>query len=405
MVKRMYFFKDSFCFEYDPRPSTDRVVKGPTPITTRLKGLNATFASKIDAALNLGDGFIELFSGDECWRYDALSDKADSPTPQKITTRFPTLPASFKTKLDAAFNSGTGKAYLFRGSEYVRYDLKSDRVDAPDPGTPPYPRGIGDPNGWHGLTPTFQAGIDAAVFAGDGKIYFFKGTEYARLTFATRTVDAISPPYPLGISPLWTGLPATLDAGVEWIQAGAAALKVTKVGCKHVTGDAIGQALLGDKFTMVASIVSTGHPSVCGCAEYRQFVRGSHIRNGARETSLLPNPTGGPKIELLPRPAPGAAEDNFREDGNRGTVLRYGHRQDAPDPFGIYGNFNAAGTALIPDQRSGCVYSGFDLPFISGGVGEAVTVDLDFLGLIIDVAAGDEVLAKETWTITCSGVL
>lgn len=405
MVKRMYFFKDGFCFEYDPRPATDRVVKGPTPIATRLKGLNATtFASKIDSALNLGDGFIELFSGDECLKYDALSDKADSPA-QKIAARFPTLPATFKTKIDAAFNSGTGNAYLFRGSKYVRYDLKNDRVDAPDPGTSPYPRDIGDPNGWHGLTPTFQAGIDAAVFAGDGKIYFFKGTEYARLTFATRSVDAVSPPYPLSISPLWAGLPATVDAGVEWIQAGAAALKVTPAGCNHVTGVVIGQAALGNKFTMVASIVSTGHPSVCGCAEYRQFVRGSFIRNGVRETTMLPNPTGGPEIEVLPRPAPGASDDNFREDGNHGTVVRYGHRKDAPDPNGIYGNFNAAGTALIPDQRNGCVYSGADIPFMSGPVRETVTFDLDFLGLIIDVAAGDEVLTEEKWTITCSGVL
>ena len=314
------------------------------------------------------------------------------------------MPPSFKTKIDAAFNSGTGKAYLFRASEYVRYDLKNNRVDAPDPGTPPYPRGIGHPNGWHGLTPTFQAGIDAAVFAGDGKIYFFKGTEYARLTFATRTVDTISPPYPLSISLMWPGLPPTLDAGVEWIQAGAAALKVTQLGCQHVTGVVIGQAMLAGRFTMVASIVSTGHPSVCGCAEYRQFVRGSHIRNGVRETVMLPNPTGGPEIELLPRP-PGASDENFREDGHRGTVLHYGHRKDAPDPLGIYGNFNAAGTALIPDQRNGCIYSGVDTPNIFGPVRQTVTFDLDFLGLIIDVAAGDEVLAKDKWTVTCSGVL
>jgi len=398
MVKRMYFFKDGFCFEYDPRAGADRVVKGPTAIATRLKGLNATFAGKIDAALNLGDGFIFLFSGDECWKYDALTDRVETPTPQKIAARFPTLPATFKTGIDAALNSGNGNAYFFKAAEYVRYHLKNDRVDAPDPGTSPYPRKIGDPNGWHGLPLSFQAGIDAAVFAGDGKIYFFKDTEYVRLTFSSRTVDVISPPYPLTIDPLWPGLPATVDAGVEWIQAGTATLDITlnPTGCQKVTGPSILDAALGQAFTMTASFASTGHPSVCGCAEYRQFVRGEFVLNGQRLEQMLPNPNGGPAIRLLPRPAPGAANDHFREDGSKGKAPFYGHRKDPPDPIGKYDN---------PDQRSGCQYTGIDSPILSGQVSNSVTIDLDFRGVIIDVSAGNEVLLKKEWQIFCSGVL
>jgi hypothetical protein len=50
-----------------------------------------------------------------------------------------------------------------------------------------------------------------------------------RLTFAQRSVDEIDPPYPYAISPIWAGLPPTLNAGVEWIQAGSASLDIQLV--------------------------------------------------------------------------------------------------------------------------------------------------------------------------------
>jgi hypothetical protein len=183
MVKRMYFFKSDSCFEYDPRPSTDRVVKTAT-IARRFKGLDAEFAKGITAAVNWGDDFVFLFRGNACWNYDALADHAATPAPTMIAAQWPTFPASFTTGIDAAFNSGTGKAYFFKGRQYLRYDIAGHRVDTPDPGTSAYPRDIGDPNGWRGLPSTSESGLDAAVFGGDGKIYFFKDSQYVRLTFA-----------------------------------------------------------------------------------------------------------------------------------------------------------------------------------------------------------------------------
>ena len=41
--------------------------------------------------------------------------------------------AGFGANIDAAVNWGNGKAYLFRGDKYVRYDIFTDRVD---PGYP-----------------------------------------------------------------------------------------------------------------------------------------------------------------------------------------------------------------------------------------------------------------------------
>jgi len=398
MVKRIYFFKGNSYFEYDPRPGTDRVVKGPIAIDTRFKGLKGSdFASGIKAAVNWGDGFVYLFRGDEYWKYDALSDRVDTPKPRKISDGWPTFPASFQTGIDAAFNSGTGKAYFFKGNQYLRYHIGDDRVDTPDPGTSPYPRDISDPNGWHGLTPAFQSGIDAAAFGGDGKIYFFKGAEYVRLSFASRTVDVVNPPYPLSIATIWSGLPATVEAAVEWIQAGSATLDISlnPTGCQHATGPGILDAGLGRAFLIQASFASTGHPSVCGSAEYRQFVQGSHFLDGERISESLPDPGGGPPIPLPPRPAPGAP-DNFQEDGNKGKARFYGHRNGPPDPDGKYDK---------PDQRSGCRYTATDVPAVSGRVGQSANVDLDFKGVIIDVNADNEVLVEKRWTVTCSGVL
>jgi Hemopexin len=399
MVKRIYFFKDGFCFEYDPRPGTDRVVKGPTPIGSRFKGLNSTFAMGIQAAVNWGDGFVYLFKGDEYWKYDALRDRVDTPTLRKIQEGWPTFPPAFAAGIDAAFNSGEGKAYFFKGNQYLRYDVATDRVDAPDPGTSPYPRAIADPNGWRGLTASFESGIDAAANAGDGKIYFFKGNEYVRLTFASRSVDLVDPPYPRAINPAWSGLASNLDAAVEWIQAGSATLEIVlnPLGCPKVLGPGILDAALGRAFTMTAAFSTTGYPSLCGCAEYRQFVRGTMTINGAPVDRPLPDPAGGPPIKLLPRPAPGSPDDNFREDGDtRGPVPHYGHRNAGADPKGIYDQ---------PDQRSGCRYQGIDSPLVSGIVGNAVVLDLDFRGMIVDVSADNEVLVEKTWSISCSGVL
>jgi len=56
------------------------------------------------------------------------------------------------------------------------------------------------------------------------------------------------------------------------------------------------------------------------------------------------------------------------------------------------------------DQRSGCRYDGIDSPIFSGAVGDRVEIALEFRGVIIDVAAGDEVLVEKTWKIVCSAV-
>jgi hypothetical protein len=109
---------------------------------------------------------------------------------------FTTFGAPFKAvmTIDAAVEWGNGKAYFFRGSQYSRFDLKANRVD------PGYPKSITE---WTGLP--WTAGIEAAVNWGNGKAYFFKGTQYIRWDIKTDRIDS---GYPKSITE-WSGLPWT----------------------------------------------------------------------------------------------------------------------------------------------------------------------------------------------------
>lgn len=397
MFKRIYFFKGPVCFEYDPRAGTDRVVKGPTPLAARFNGLNANFAAGIDAAVNWGDGFIYLFKGSEYYKLDALANQTTDANPRDIADGWGSFPPAFTTRIDAAFNAGNDKAYFFSGDQYLRYRVTDDRVDDPDPGTSPYPRAISDVNGWHGLPTAFQSGLDASVNAGDGKLYFFKGENYVRLTYTSRSVDNISPRYPYATSLFWSGIPSSVDCAVEWIQAGSATLDIQLHPTCLKNTLPTGIVGLGRPFTMVARFSSTGYPSVCGAAEYRQFVRGETTQRGDDVTPPLADPAGGPPRKMLPRPSTLPSTGNFQEDGRPGaTPPFYGHRLGPPDRNGSYDQ---------PNQRTGCHYQGTDVPLVQGFPGDIVDMDLDFRGVIVDVAADEEIIVDKRWTVHCVDVL
>jgi hypothetical protein len=92
-----------------------------------------------------------------------------------------------------------GKAFFFRGDEYIRYDVASDHSD------PDYPKKIA-PN-WPGLWPS---GIDAAALWNNGRAYFFRRNEYIAYDVAA---DRAMAGYPKSITPNWTDL----EAVTSWI--------------------------------------------------------------------------------------------------------------------------------------------------------------------------------------------
>ena len=158
----------------------------------------------------------------------------------------------------------------------------------------------------------------------------------------------------------------------------------TKVGSK-----------VGEKFRMEADFTAT-----CACCEYRQLVRGTFIANGRTVRHLLPDPAGGPARPMLPRPAPGSPDDNFREDGvaspPAGINKFYGHRNEGnTDPNDLY----------KPDRATGCQYRGADFPGLNGPSGTTYSIELDFRGQIIDVCKSDAVKKTNDWTVSCAGTI
>ena len=137
-----------------------------------------------DAALLWGGGKAYFFFGPTYVRYDLTSDKVD---PEYLPPSVPSTlaggwPGLWPDGVDAAVNWGNGKCYFFRGAEYLRWDIVSDRAD------PGYPRPIAE--SWPGIWPE---GVDAVLYQGGAKAYFFRGAEWRRFDLAADQVDAGGP--------------------------------------------------------------------------------------------------------------------------------------------------------------------------------------------------------------------
>lgn len=113
-------------------------------------------------------------------------------------------------RVDAALQGRkqfAGKAYLFQGDRYVRWDWRNDREDFG------YPRNVAE---WNPPT-RLLSGFDAAVNGfGDfaDKAYFFKGNRYDRYDWATEKFDLVDQDLAL-----WR-LPAEFLSGVDAVLEG-----------------------------------------------------------------------------------------------------------------------------------------------------------------------------------------
>ncbi|WP_408952889.1 hemopexin repeat-containing protein [Lysobacter sp. Hz 25] len=136
-------------------------------------------------------GVGHVFRGGDYYKYDIAADRVVSGYPQPIATNWPGLEtfAGGARNLDAAVDAGNGEVYFFKDAQYVRYDLAAGAVDAG------YPAPIA--GRWPGLE-KFAGGardLDAALFFSRSKLYFFKGDQYIRYNLDSDRADSYYPAY------------------------------------------------------------------------------------------------------------------------------------------------------------------------------------------------------------------
>lgn len=192
---KAYIIKGGHYVRFDT--DANRIDDGyPRLVSAGWTGLVEAGFDAPDAVVDLGTGRLYVFKGDVYGRVDQNANKLDDGYPAAVAGNWPGLAeAGFGSGLDAALNFGNGKVYFFRGDQYARYDIATDRVDDG------YPLPIA--GYWPGLAEAgFGSALDGALSWGNGKVYFFSGTQYVRYDLAANKADD---GYPLPIAGNWAG--------------------------------------------------------------------------------------------------------------------------------------------------------------------------------------------------------
>jgi hypothetical protein len=171
------------------------------------------FEDGFDSAVNgLGpfQGKAYVFKGGTYLRYDWKADREDFGYPLGIERWNP--PARLLGGVDATVNGFgdlAGKAYFFKGNRYDRYDWQTDRFDLLDQ----------DIALWK-LPDRFLGGVDAALegrgpFA--GKTYFFKDDVYVAYNWQTDSTEGTKSLAAWNLpGDLATGVSAALNGGGDF---------------------------------------------------------------------------------------------------------------------------------------------------------------------------------------------
>lgn len=201
-MSKLYFFRGTKYLRYDTKADRRDDGYDPAPlIKDEWEGLPA---SGVNAALNWENGKTFFFAGSKSYRYDHVNDFVDGGWPHLIAKDFPGLTLD---AVDACLKWDARTAYFFRGKQYWAYDMLKGKT------YPKYPRPIA--GNW---PPTNQANIlaklsdfgfdsnlDAALNWGNGKAYFFKGSQYLRYNMDPKH-EGVEAGWPKSIAAEWQGL-------------------------------------------------------------------------------------------------------------------------------------------------------------------------------------------------------
>ena len=184
-----YIFKGDSYIKYDW--TSDKAVTGyPKKIAGNWPGMPSDFCHDLDAAINGQGAFAGncyFFKGDSYVKFDWKNDRAYPDCPKKVAGNWPGLPSGFEGDFDAILNGNgkfAGNCYFFKDDSYIKFDWMKDHA------APGYPKKIAD--GWNQLPDAFKKGLDASIDgygAFSGKAYLFKGSDYVRYDWAADSSD------------------------------------------------------------------------------------------------------------------------------------------------------------------------------------------------------------------------
>jgi flagellar motor protein MotB len=132
--------------------------------------------------------------------YDKAGDISDNGYPRVISEA--SFPGLWQNGFDDAINTGNGKVYFFKGTQCISYDIKSNKADAG------YPKHISVD--WPGI---FPEGIDAAMAWEKGKVCFFKGNKFMVYDVEAKKPEKGYPKAMTHFNGVWNG---GITAAVNW---------------------------------------------------------------------------------------------------------------------------------------------------------------------------------------------
>lgn len=197
---KAYFFKGDSYLRFDI--GSDRVDQEPRLIRDAWPGWPTSWTGGIQGAVVAGQ-VAYFFRGSEYLRYDIAADRVSAGYPKPIAGYWHDWPADWRDGIDGCVGWTGGLVYFFKGGNYIRYDLNQDKVTR---GSTPIA------GAWGNWPWPSNARMNGGAVWPNGTAYLFSGSNYIRYSVAADT--AVSAP--TSIKDNWRNWPGWPGAHYWW---------------------------------------------------------------------------------------------------------------------------------------------------------------------------------------------